>query len=190
VQHFLLHDQKREGLLYLGKLGTLLRLILNNSEKDLVPLDQELDLIQHYLEMEQMRTNNKFEFEIHQPQGLALDQMLFPGMVLQVLVENAIWHGAVPREGKGRIEIIVEGTEQDFTVKVLDNGPGLTHPPAALDKEKHTSMGLTLVRRRLGRLARRKGMTRKAPLTLTISDWRPDGHELAGTEAKITVQTQ
>lgn len=150
VQHFLLHDQKKEGLLYLGKLGALLRLILNNSEPDLVSISEELKLIRHYLEMEQIRTNHKFDFEIQVEEGLDMERLQVPGMVLQVLVENAIWHGAGKSEDMGKIVVAVARVGKKVEIRVEDNGPGLA-VEAVSSKPGHVSRGLGLVRKRIRR---------------------------------------
>lgn len=189
VQHFLLHDQKKEGLRYLGKLGTLLRLILNNSETDCVALEQELDLIHHYLEMEQVRTNHKFDFQIQRPEGWEWEQLQVPGMILQVLVENAIWHGAVPIEGKGEIIVAVEGNENAYSVSVRDNGPGISATKPHLDREKHQSVGLDLVRRRLSRLAGKKGLAKGTQYHLSLVEWKKETSEIGGTIATITIKS-
>lgn len=150
VQHFLLHDQKKDGLLYLGKFGSLLRLILNNSQKDLIPVSEELILIRHYLEMEQIRTNHKFDFDIIISEGLDPDQIQIPGMILQVLVENAIWHGASKIDAKGQITLNIEYAKGTVLISVQDNGPGISDPIIPT-KGQHRSLGLELVRKRLKR---------------------------------------
>lgn len=150
VQHFLLHDQKKDGLLYLGKFGSLLRLILNNSQKDLIPVSEELILIRHYLEMEQIRTNHKFDFDIIVKRGLDPEQIQIPGMILQVLVENAIWHGASKVDVKGQITVRVEYARGAVKVSIQDNGPGISDPILPT-KGQHRSLGLELVRKRLKR---------------------------------------
>lgn len=150
VQHFLLHDKKKEGLLYLGKFGTLLRLILNNSEEDLVSLAEELKLVRHYLDMEKIRTNQAFEYAIQVEDGLDIEHLQIPGMVLQVLVENAVWHGAGKASDLGEVVLKVRKDKKEIQVLVEDNGPGLVKgvPKAGHDQHPH---GLELVRNRIER---------------------------------------
>ncbi|HHG85410.1 MAG TPA: tetratricopeptide repeat protein [Bacteroidetes bacterium] len=179
IQHFLVHDQKKEGLLYLGKFGTLLRLILNNSENDLVPVSEELRLIRHYLEMEQIRINHKFDYKIEIEEGIEVDDLYMPGMVLQVLAENAIWHGIAPGEGQGLIRVSVRNREGNVEVSVQDNGIGLVKSRAKKSGSRR-SFGLELVRKRIKRVN-----WDKVTFLFRLEEEKEANGEVKGTLARI-----
>lgn len=79
-----------------------MRLTLEYSKGSLIPIDKEIESLQNYLELEQLRFNNKFEFRIHSSSSIE-DDMAFQPLLVQPFVENAILHGIVPKEGDGRI---------------------------------------------------------------------------------------
>lgn len=179
VQHFLLHDRKKEGLLYLGKLGKLLRLILTNSEEDLVSVKDELDLIRHYLEMEQVRTNHKFEFRIESESGVDTSSMYMPGMVLQVLAENAIWHGIAKRDEPGEIVVFFHCNREKTEIGVRDNGPGLQ--AKVKPREGHKSLGLELVKRRIQRV-----FWKRVSFSFSLEEINSEVGKVEGTVARIS----
>lgn len=178
VQHFLIHDRKKEAMSYLGKFGALLRLILHNAEKDLVSVAEEFQLLRKYLEMEQVRASYKFDFEINVDAGINPENVLMPGMVLQVIAENAIWHGASKSAGKGMIRVGLRKAGDAFVVSVEDNGPGL--PKDEKSGSLHKSLGLSLVRNRLERSSK-KGLSFGFELENTTGD----GGNVLGTQARI-----
>lgn len=182
IQHFLVHDRKKEGLIYLGKFGELLRSILNNSEKDLVSISEELKLIRYYLEMEKVRTNDKFDFEIKVDPGIDTEDLHMPGMVLQLLVENAIWHGIAPKEGRGLIEVLVRREKGQLDIVVRDNGVGLNHKQSG-KKLPRKSFGLELVRQRIKRLN-----WNRVSYLFSLEEEKDGSGAVKGTLARIILQ--
>ncbi len=106
-----------------GCLGDFLRLTLENSGKQEVKLEEELEFLNRYLEIERIRFQSRLLTQMQiEPQTLAA---LVPHLVLQPIVENAIRHGIAPNENQGRIEVRAWRTNGKLLLEVQDNGPGL-----------------------------------------------------------------
>lgn len=135
----LLHEDAEAADKMLVRLGDFLRMTLQNSGAQEVPLEQELEFLKCYLEIEQTRFHDhlKIEMEI-EPQTLTAQ---VPNLVLQPIVENAIRHGIAPRAAQGEIHICAERKNGMLCVKVEDNGPGL---PAGEPSENSFSKGVGL----------------------------------------------
>ena len=107
----------------IGCLGDFLRLTLENSGKQEVKLQEELEFLNRYLEIERIRFQSRLLTQMQiEPQTLAA---LVPNLVLQPIVENAIRHGIAPNENQGRIEVRASRTDGKLLLEVQDNGPGL-----------------------------------------------------------------
>ena len=108
----------------IARLGDFLRLTLENSGAQEVSLQEELEFLKCYLEIERIRFQDRLTVQMEiEPQ--ALDARL-PNLILQPIVENAIRHGISPRTSPGRIEIEARRVNGALQVQVTDNGPGLS----------------------------------------------------------------
>ena len=126
----------------LAGLSDLLRLTLASVGKQEVPLRQELDFLERYLALQQVRFSDRLEVRMHiSPE--VLDASV-PSLVLQPLAENAVRHGLGPREQGGVLEIAAERSGPDLVLSLRDTGVGL--PP---ESERRGGVGLQNVRARL-----------------------------------------
>jgi two-component system LytT family sensor kinase len=134
----------------LARLGDFLRLTLDNSGAEEVTLQEELELLRCYLEIEQVRFQDRLTVQMEiEPETL---EALVPNLILQPIVENAIRHGIVQEVGKGRIEIHSSRSNGMLLLQVRDNGPGLQAEAAAGRGSNKRGLGFTLTRERLERL--------------------------------------
>src|SRR5690606_33980652 len=81
---------------YLIVFSRFVRMVLETSQKNLVPLTEEIEIIRHYLILEENRFDKSFSFQIVQKDIIDSDSILIPPLLLQPFVENAIWHGLIP----------------------------------------------------------------------------------------------
>lgn len=137
----------------ISRLGELLRLSLDTSDAQEVPLSQEIGFLRRYLEIEQMRFGDRLAVRIEvEPAALSA---AVPSLVLQPLVENAIRHAIEPNPGPGRIEISGARNNGHLVLTVSDNGkdgrPGKPGGPAAGGRGQE-GIGLSNTRRRLVQL--------------------------------------
>jgi len=143
----------------IARLGDFLRMTLDGSGTQLVPLKRELDFLSCYLEIEQVRFHDRLRVQIDVDPKLG--SVLVPNLILQPLVENAIHHGIARRIGPGRIDIRAEVVEGLLEIEIADDGPGLE----ASSNVERSGIGLGNVRDRLscvygeaGRLALTNGV--------------------------------
>lgn len=107
----------------LARLGDFLRLTLENSGAQMIALRDELEFLRHYLEIEQVRFQDRLSIEMHiEPE--VLDAQV-PNMILQPIIENAIRHGISQRIGDGFIKIYATRKDNSLNLEVQDNGPGI-----------------------------------------------------------------
>ncbi|MCP3980684.1 MAG: hypothetical protein GY716_15380 [bacterium] len=140
-------NSNREAVRMLVGLSDLLRLALDNAGAQEVPLKQELDFLERYLDVEQIRFQDRLRVELDvAPETLDTS---VPNLILQPLVENAIRHGIAPTADAGLVRIRAERRDGRLRVEISDDGPGLDAAAESGDRE---GVGLSNTRKRLQRL--------------------------------------
>jgi signal transduction histidine kinase len=140
----LLHRDPEAADRVLTRLGDLLRLSLQHSVRQEVVLRQELEFVERYLEIQQIRFQDRLRVRIDaEPEVL---DALVPTLVLQPLVENAVRHAIEPRAAEGHLRIAARRDEGRLTLQVADDGPGLVGPG------RGSGIGLANTRARLEQL--------------------------------------
>jgi PAS domain S-box-containing protein len=125
IQFFITHNDRTNAINYLSKFSKLVRGILNSSINKTTKLTLELELLRHYIEIEQIRFSTKFEFEIAVAKNLDIENIEIPSLLIQPYVENAILHGLYNKEvGMGLLKIDLQGKNNNFTISIEDNGIG------------------------------------------------------------------
>jgi sensor histidine kinase YesM len=136
----------------LSRLGELLRLALEKSEQQEVPLQQEMEFLRRYLEIEQIRFGERLQMKMElDPSTL---RAAVPNLILQPLVENAVRYAIEPQENGGQIELRSVRDNGHLTLQISDNGPGLTPQAANTETANETreGIGLSNTRERLRKL--------------------------------------
>ncbi len=129
----------------IARLSELLRLTLENAGQQEVPLRQELDALERYLEIEQIRFQDRLTVKMNiQPETL---EARVPNLILQPIVENSIRHGIAPSSDAGRIEISATRQNGHLELSVQDDGPGIVDGEISKD-----GIGLANTRSRLQQL--------------------------------------
>ncbi len=133
---------------YLTKFSALLRSILSNSEKKKIRLDKEIEALKLYIELESLRFTKDFNYQIQIDKNIDTSFTRIPPLVLQPFVENAIWHGLLPKEsGSNKLNINIYG-EGDFVIlEIEDNGVGRKNGSTP-KKKNHQSMGIGITQKR------------------------------------------
>lgn len=138
-------NENKTAVKMLVQLSDFLRLALENKGVQEIPLKQELDFLERYLNIEKIRFKERLTFTVKATPDV--QEAYVPNMVLQPLVENAIHHGIAPHAEAGQIEVIAHIEDEQLVMEVRDDGPGLPATPA-----KRTGVGLTNIRERLENL--------------------------------------
>lgn len=151
VNQFIAQNNELEANKYLTSYSRLMRNIMENSNKDFITLTTEIDQMRRYLELEHLRFNDKFEYEIIVDSSLDTDAVFIPNMLIQPQLENAIWHGLRYKEDMGRLSLNIQVVENRLRVIVEDNGIGLQQSAELKTRhqKQHNSRGLSNTRERI-----------------------------------------
>lgn len=155
INRYIVKSDQTTASLYLTKFAKLMRLILDNSNSKNVLLTNELEALKLYIEMEALRFDKKFTYEIKVEDNLGADTIEVPPLIIQPYVENAIWHGLLHKEGDGHLSIRVSMAGSGMLQCVIeDNGIGRSKAKALKSKSatSRKSLGMQLTESRLGLL--------------------------------------
>ena len=158
IQSFILENDIDKALFYLSKFSQLMRLILSNSQKSYVSVKDDLKALQYYIDIEKLRFDNKFDYEIIIDEEIDEDFFGIPPLVIQPYVENSIIHGLNNKKSKGFLTIELKMLEENILCIVQDNGIGRE----AADKIRensgilHKSKGMNITKERLEILSNTK----------------------------------
>ncbi|MDR2916094.1 MAG: histidine kinase [Tannerella sp.] len=125
VNQFISENNELEANKYLSSYSKLMRTIMENSNKDFIPLSTELEQLREYLGLEQLRFRDKFTYTIHVDETLDADSVMIPNMLIQPQLENAVWHGLRYKEEAGILSLSVFRKGEDVCIIVEDNGIGI-----------------------------------------------------------------
>ncbi len=151
IQNYLLQKKSSEAGLYLSQFARLIRQNLNAINAASINLEEEIDRLKNYLDLEKLRMEDKFEYNIEVAENVEADEVQIPSMIIQPFVENAIWHGIALLEEKGQIVIkFLMQDDKSLTVIVEDNGIGMKRSETySAKREKHLNLGMEMTRKRL-----------------------------------------
>jgi len=151
IQSFMLSNHTEKAIHYLSKFSRLMRSILVNSNESFVPLNSELSAIRHYMDIEKLRFDNAFDYEIILDEEVDDSFIEIPPMIIQPYIENAIIHGLVKKANPGMIYIRIKMEEQALFWEIEDDGIG--HEASLKLQEQYgvprRSRGMTITGQRL-----------------------------------------
>lgn len=150
ISSYIMQNEKEAAAKYLAMFSKLMRFTLESSKENWITLDKELASLNQYLSLEQLRLKNIFDFTINRSTSVE-DDMLVPPMLIQPLVENAIIHGILPKQAKGKIELYFDVVEDQLHVIVSDDGIGIEKSMEEKQEqvELHKSLALSIIKERL-----------------------------------------
>lgn len=151
IQKYILKKDKQEAYDYLAKFSKLIRMVLYNSQKSEVTLASELQIVKLYVEMERLRFENNFDFDLNCDGEVNADEILIPVMLLQPYIENAIWHGLMNLNGerRGKLAVDVKRKDNCLIVTITDNGVGREIAKQYKRDATHQSMAMSISENRL-----------------------------------------
>lgn len=149
IQNNILKKTAREGVNLISSLASLLRLTLENSSNEFIPLEKELQTLNHYLLLQQQRYGGQFDYSIDIDPSLDKSILLIPPMMMQPFIENAIEHGFTGIEHKGVIRISYQLDGKHLKCEVEDNGIGYQTGLSQRRETKHRSFGIEITHHRI-----------------------------------------
>lgn len=176
LQSFVRFDEKEKALKYLNKFSFLLRSSLELSRESYVALNQEIETLENYLSLQQMRYDSAFEYQLTLEDGQEdLGSIYIPPMLMQPFVENALLHGIDPNGKNGKINIDFAFRKTLLVVTISDNGKGIG---ASAGGSNHKSLSTTISKERLEIMAEETGLPAGIVIRSKINE---------GTEIIITI---
>jgi hypothetical protein len=155
IQNYILDNDVDKALSYLSDFSKIIRQTLENAVKEFIGLDEEIDYIQRYLKLEQMRFDRQFDFEIKVNAGIDRETTLIPPMIVQPYLENAIKHGLRHKKGKGKLSIQF-GIEESNILScfIEDNGVGrkASEKVNKTIRKNHNGAGMAITKKRIQKL--------------------------------------
>lgn len=182
IKLFILENDAPKASFYLGKFARFIRAVLDSSEHEQTNLADEIDTIELYLNIEQMRFNDKFTYEFDVQKNLNLSEYPFPPLLLQPFVENALWHGLMQIEKNARLLVRIYENSNGLIIEIDDNGIGYNKSVTS-KKNEHKSLGLKIAKERIEHYNQRLNFY----LVYTIID-KSDIQKGEGTIARITLE--
>ncbi|WP_281636671.1 tetratricopeptide repeat-containing sensor histidine kinase [Flavobacterium marginilacus] len=154
VNQFIAQNRELEANKYLTSYSNLMRNAMENSNKDFITLDNELEQLRKYLELEHLRFQDKFDFKISVDPELDAERTMVPNMVIQPHLENAIWHGLRYLDTKGLLLLKVELISGKVVIRIEDNGIGLAKSQElkTANQKVHESRGMSNTKERISLL--------------------------------------
>lgn len=181
IKQMIMEEERDNASHYLTKFARLIRLSLVHSQQALITLNENNEYLRHYLLMEQLRFNDSFQYTIEVAEGINGDELVFPPMMIQPLVENGIWHGLLGKEGCQLLSIRYSISPAALVCEIEDNGIGIDH--VADPGPEHKSVGIDNIRKRLALL----NMKYKMNCSLYILDKKNLGDAGQGTLVVLTL---
>lgn len=154
VNQFISQNKELEANKYLTNYSNLMRSMMENSNRDFVTLSSEVEQLKKYLDLEHLRFQDKFDFEIIVDDKIDPETTFIPNMIIQPHLENAIWHGLRYLESKGLLQLKFEIHNKNLVVIIDDNGIGLAKSSAlkTINQKVHISRGMNNTNERIALL--------------------------------------
>mgnify|MGYP003575059253 CR=1 FL=1 len=175
LQSFIRFNDNAKALKYLQQFGRLLRTSLQTSRENSIKLSEEIETLNNYLSLQQMRYDDAFTYEVAVTEDEDVDDISIPPMLIQPFVENAILHGINPNGNDGEIKVDFDVTPEMLIVTIKDNGRGAAQ---STKSGTHKSLSTTITKERLAILAKERGS--KASVDMNID-------EINGTSVVISI---
>lgn len=186
IQEYILKKNHHEAYSYLTKFSHLIRLVLNNANESSISLSRELETLKLYVELEKLRFENSFVFDLDIDEAIDMDNIIIPSMLIQPFVENAIWHGIMPLQNirKGIIKVQVRKNNSGAYIIIEDNGIGRKRSSDIKKTPGHKSLGMQLTKQRLDVLSKQ---LQTDTSQMVVSDLTNENNEACGTRIELWI---
>ena len=185
IQSFIINNDSDKATLYLAKFAQLMRLILSNSSESFVPVKDEMKALAYYMDIENLRFDNKFDYKIIVDPEIDDDFIGIPPMIIQPYVENAILHGIIHKPERGNISIKLTLQSNTILCIIEDNGVGREK---AMEFKNHSglvhkSRGMIITKDRLEILNKQQ----KGHISVNVIDMNDENGNSLGTKVEIII---
>ncbi|MEM5566557.1 tetratricopeptide repeat protein [Psychroserpens sp. AS72] len=189
IKLYIINNEKENAVYYLNKFSKLIRKILVASSEKENSLEDELDTMKLYMNIENIRFSNEIDFEISVDDNINTANIKLPSLVLQPFLENALWHGLSSKKDDKKIELHVYRTQDDFVmISIKDNGIG-RDKSEKINRDKfikRKSVGIAITKARLANFS--KDYTND--YQIEIEDLYDDNKNAIGTNVIVQIPTR
>jgi ligand-binding sensor domain-containing protein len=160
IQNYLLHNRPNEAGVYLSQFARLIRQNLNSINSSMINLEEEIDRLKNYLDLEKIRMGDKFEYHIGIDEAVESEDISIPSMIIQPFIENSIWHGIANLDEKGFVTVFFNlWDDKSLQIIVEDTGVGIKNAENFKTRNKsHLKLGMDITRKRLQLLSQKYGV--------------------------------
>jgi hypothetical protein len=183
IQQFILEQDNEKAFFYLTRFSKLIRRLLESNRSETISLEEEMDLLKKYLEIESMRFDKAFNYKIVVADGLIPANIKIPHMMVQPFVENAIWHGLLHKTGDRNLEVSFSCVSNDMLRCVVDDDGVGRKPESERDKKGRKSLGIEFIKERLELMSKNY----QKEFSITVIDKKDVGGKPLGTRVEITL---
>lgn len=182
VNSFISENDQLNANKYLTSFSQLMRLVMENSEHDFIPLTKELEIIRLYMYLEHHRFQHQFEYTLEVEEEIDEDQISIPPMLVQPYIENAVWHGLRYKEEKGHLAVEITKLGKNLMIQITDDGIGRQKSKSIKTKhqKKQKSVALKNIEERLAIIH----ALNKVDIVVQTDDVNEDG---TGTKVTLTI---
>lgn len=185
VQNFILQQDDIKASVYLSRFSDLVRNILNNSQVELISLEEEISTVENYLELQKIRFPERFDYTIKLDDHLSSENINIPPMLIQPFIENAIEHAFKNMETKGQIIVSILKKNESFIIEIIDNGIGRQKAHLLrnhLEKD-HKPMATSITKERIKTINKKI----KKEINFEIIDMNDDSGKSIGTKVVFEI---
>lgn len=182
IQNFMLENDTQKSSIYLSNFAKLMRLILENSRKTYISIDEEVKMLEYYIQFQQLRHENSFDFNIEISENIDSENTLIPPMLIQPFIENAIKHGFSSEIKNAFIKIVFKLKNNFIFVTIEDNGKGINNTKNSTSK--HHSLATKITKERLQLILNKKDQKQ---IELNIIDLKTIDTNKTGTQVSFQV---
>jgi tetratricopeptide (TPR) repeat protein len=187
INRFIMKNESQAASDYLTQFSRLIRLVLNNSKKSWITLEDENEMLKLYLDMEKLRFKDTFNYTLLFDENIDPSAVFIPPLLLQPFVENAIWHGLMHKKENGLVIISFIVEKDILHCTILDNGVGRAAAATAGSKssQNHKSMGIRITQDRLSLI---NGNTEDEKVAFSIEDMFDHSGQPSGTKVNLRIK--
>lgn len=190
VQYLINSQRNEEANDYIAMMAKLIRKNLDTAGSGFILLSEEINRLKLYLELEKLRFQEQFSYEIIAPADVHIDALMIPNMIIQPFVENTLWHGIINSGIKGKVTISFSFEDVDIDsvicrsliIRITDNGIGI-NTAKKNKKEDHISKGIQIIEERLRLLSAKM----EIPKPIILDDLSNRNDNSHGTEVIISL---
>ena len=190
IKIYMQNNNQKDAIEYLNQFAKLIRSILSSSLEKEITLKEELDTMQLYVNIENIRFCNEIDYKVKVDDDVDLNDIKIPSLILQPFVENALWHGLQPKEGQKILTLEVQKKDRNFIeISITDNGIGRKRTMEIPSDKRNTqkkSIGINLTIQRLQNFSKNFANMH----SLNIIDLYDERHNPKGTRVLLNLPVQ